>query len=289
MKPVRLSFRAIVVSMAAILMVCLQACNPDDPVIEDDIATATPVQRAFFSAWLADCTSDTLLWDSVDLITLGYHHIEGAIQNEDIKNFYGNFGTKPAWGPAVKSNTGYMDYVLTDNLMYVLKSTDGNAITYSIGVSGTNMISYFGWFTEDFEVQDHKAWDASDSTKGAIAEGSHIGLNILLNMQDSVTGNGIVDFLSTKVSDAGTDSTVSIIVSGHSLGGALAPLLALKLRENKSLSAANIQTYAFAGPTPGNVKFATYMVKTLGADNYHAHNNKLDLVPHVWEVDSIDK
>lgn len=266
------------------------------PVIEKP--PASPEQLAFYTAWMADCTADTLIQNdtlSVGLSTLlglGKAKLEGALNNSALQKFYGDLGTTPAWGPAISaalttvpifSKTG----TVTDNLMYVTMSTFGPTTTYNIGIAGTNRVSPFGWFTEDFKVQNHVNWDNNDASKGAIAEGSKIGLDILLGL--SHDGQSILDFITSAAASASADSPVEINVAGHSLGGALAPLLALYLKERITNENCGVSSWAYAGPTPGNAEFADYMVSTLGNDNYHAFINSRDVVPHAWQLDSLDR
>src|SRR5262249_32585727 len=81
-----------------------------------------------------------------------------------------------------------------------------------------------------------------------------------------------------------------VTVTGHSLGGALSPALALFLSDIQgtwNLSAGTeIASLASAGPTPGNGDFAVYFNSQLG----HAttrYRNILDVVPHVWHTADI--
>jgi hypothetical protein len=80
---------------------------------------------------------------------------------------------------------------------------------------------------------------------------------------------------------------VDVTVSGHSLGGALSPTLALWLTDTRQdwdpRSLANISVYAYAGPSPGNAEFARYVHKRLGK-RLNRIFNPLDVVTHAWKV-----
>lgn len=86
------------------------------------------------------------------------------------------------------------------------------------------------------------------------------------------------------------------ITTGHSLGGALAPSLALALGLAGHISIDDTLTYPAAGPSPGNIEFADLFVQTFpcrklaGAASYQGWNlnlvNTLDVVPHAWSSDS---
>ncbi|KAJ7152429.1 Alpha/Beta hydrolase protein, partial [Mycena filopes] len=59
--------------------------------------------------------------------------------------------------------------------------------------------------------------------------------------------------------------TYTVVVTGHSLGGAYASLAAVALEAR--LSASIIKLYTFGQPRVGNEKFADYVQRTLGVDN----------------------
>jgi len=84
-----------------------------------------------------------------------------------------------------------------------------------------------------------------------------------------------------------TGDPIAITVSGHSLGGALSPTLALWLLDTQSEwdphGRATIDVYAYAGPTPGNARFATYIDDRFG-ERLHRIANPMDVVPHAWNV-----
>jgi len=93
-------------------------------------------------------------------------------------------------------------------------------------------------------------------------------------------------------------AALDVTVTGHSKGGALAPVVALWLKE--LLAAANpsdrwdgghgarVSCYAFAGPTPGNGAFAARIEQALGADYHHLRNTK-DVVTHAWQADELEE
>jgi hypothetical protein len=108
-------------------------------------------------------------------------------------------------------------------------------------------------------------------------------------------GQGLLGFLESEARRAEAQGVgpLEVFVTGHSKGGALAPLAAQWLCEtrrtsrggwNRELDAA-IHCYAFAGPTPGNLAFARLYDRTLGPRG-HRISNRNDLVPHAWAVPS---
>ncbi len=71
-------------------------------------------------------------------------------------------------------------------------------------------------------------------------------------------------------------------VAGHSLGGTLAPVIALWLSERSASIAVTV--YAFAGMTPGNGQFARLCGPgTRLANRVFRYNNTLDTVPYGWD------
>jgi hypothetical protein len=81
----------------------------------------------------------------------------------------------------------------------------------------------------------------------------------------------------------------TVAVTGHSKGGALALATALWLHENWAPTrGGEIECFSFAGPTAGNAAFARRYEAALGK---HTHRivNPLDLVPHAWARDDLER
>jgi len=88
---------------------------------------------------------------------------------------------------------------------------------------------------------------------------------------------------------AGATAPANIYVIGHSRSGALAPPFAQWLADIASqwdaAGKAKLHVYTFAGPTPGNDKFAARF-QSSGIDTYRFANT-YDVVPHVWQPDEM--
>src|SRR5262249_50213369 len=107
-------------------------------------------------------------------------------------------------------------------------------------------------------------------------------------------GVDLLTFLRT-LSDERRDG-LEVTVAGHGKGGALAPTVALWLREAHDSSdpgerwdeqrQSQIRCHAFAGPSPGNSAFAARIDARLGEDHHHLRNMN-DLVTHAWQVDEL--
>ena len=95
----------------------------------------------------------------------------------------------------------------------------------------------------------------------------------------------LVDFLRERARKEA--DPLDIVVTGHSKGGALAPTLALWLRETRahwdSKDRARIGFHAFAGPTPGDGAFARRVAKELNGPCRRVVNSN-DVVPHAWAL-----
>ncbi len=108
-------------------------------------------------------------------------------------------------------------------------------------------------------------------------------------------GEGILHFLrqEARAAEESGGDPLDVFVTGHSKGGALAPVVAQWLSDerrtrsggwNRALDA-RVHCYAYAGPTPGNRAFARLVDRTLGTRG-HRFSNRHDLVPHAWAVPS---
>src|SRR5581483_2631925 len=81
-------------------------------------------------------------------------------------------------------------------------------------------------------------------------------------------------------------AVASLMVTGHSLGGGLAPVLAAWLAWRFG-DASRLKVYTFAAPSPGNAAFAAYFNRlfrdpTGKTSTAYRIYNTLDLVPNAW-------
>jgi hypothetical protein len=97
-------------------------------------------------------------------------------------------------------------------------------------------------------------------------------------------GQNLLEFLEGVIANSG-GAPPSIIFTGHSLGGALSPTLALAVsdqaREWVNGNSVMISVEPSAGATPGNQDFSEYYGEQLGASTTRLWNN-IDVVPHAW-------
>src|SRR5262249_460381 len=120
-----------------------------------------------------------------------------------------------------------------------------------------------------FDLMNWPPGTAPGPTGPRISESTSIGLQVLLGMEGS-TANGpqsLLAFLKSQATNA-----INVCVTGHSLGGCLAPTLALYLKEQRAAwdvsGESNVSTISFAGPTAGNSAFAAYSDSQFGGGPY---------------------
>jgi len=214
----------------------------------------------------------------------------------------------PVWGPVVYSNDPGANTVIADNTMILFNSPSQNL--FVLAIAGTNIDSMYDWFKEDFSVNTRVSWRTVVGNQvnipildslAAISGGTNTGLQILLGLQDS-NKNTMISALQTAAGKLTTKATLA--VAGHSLGGALAPTMALYLHDmqqtsgnwNSSGNIAAIQAWPTAGPTPGNGSWATYYQYVINKEtgssygaplSYTSKYNTLDVIPQAWQSSTL--
>lgn len=156
------------------------------------------------------------------------------------------------------------------NTMFVARQKS-NRSTFFISVAGTDSKSFFDTL-EDFRVHELRTWPhAKENSRRAqpplISLGFHKGLEVLEHMRSKeLQGQKrtLDEFFAGVVRDVVTeaDGRITIITGGHSQGGSLSPLVALWLIDIQDSwdprGLADISSWPFAGPSPGNQVFADY-------------------------------
>jgi len=189
-----------------------------------------------------------------------------------------------AWGPAVFQAPRSS---VADNVMYVAKN-NATPPQYVVAIAGTSYHSVWDVLIEDFLVSVQTPWiygNPPAASTPRISAGTFIGLGILQVLMPGAPMPGANQTLTTFLSGV-TSQAIELIATGHSLGGALSPALALWLSDTRSLwdpaGRATISCEPTAGPTAGNGDFAAYYGTSLGPRTTRLHNS-LDIVPHAWQ------
>lgn len=283
--------------------------------------TYNALQTTFAINWLSNLVSNQKntvpnLQSEAQERILKLLGLQASAPNVDGSPLIGNWNLE--WGPVVysHSNVDGTQKVVADNTMFMVNnrksSTAPYGDTFIIAIAGTNPISSYGWITEDFTVNETVDWHSvspTNNTDAKISKGTSIGLQILLNdMKSSMNAGpeiGIVDKLREITSNIATQplpARTKIIVTGHSLGGALSAALAQLLYDAQNTTAVsnpvipswdpnylfNVCAMPTAGATPGNIEFARYYDTCLGVNTIRIWNH-IDVVPHGWQKSMLDE
>lgn len=160
------------------------------------------------------------------------------------------------------------------NLLYVAHSPAAGA--YAVAIRGTvptpgpaQLLNVY----QDLHVAQAVPWTHGDAPGATIARGTADGLRALLTCASG--GLTLEAFLERAAADS---PGASVVVTGHSLGGCLASVLAPYLRHR--LPGVRVRPITFAAPTAGNAAFAAHVDALFpGAPRYY---NRLDAVPMAW-------
>jgi len=209
--------------------------------------------------------------------------IDSILGNGQVIALIGNWTR--VWGPQVVAAEGK-----ALNTMFIALSADTGQ--YVVSIAGTDSRSLLDWFLEDFFVATKVDWPYvgdGPTPHPMTSMGTSIGLNALLGMADTdpVTGMHIHarDYLQNVAAK-------NVMVTGHSLGGALSPAFALYLNDTLSQwstgAAPVISCLAAAGATPGDQAFSDHYGQQLGATTTRVWNAN-DVVPHGFEQDMLNQ
>ena len=173
------------------------------------------------------------------------------------------------WGPALNADRS--------NLLYAAQNRQTGELAVSI--RGSDFSFWLNWI-EDLAVLRVVPYNEFVPTAGntaQIAFGTAVGLRQILRAQD---GTESLETFLMAVPDG-----TPILITGHSLGGCLASVLAPCVADWRG-STSSLAVYTIAAPSPGNADFAAYY-NTLFTDR-SGHStafrffNSLDVVPNAW-------
>jgi len=218
-----------------------------------------------------------------------YGKIHGAVHSSSVTPYFGTY--QLAWFPSVavdyigRHNVVEKAYVVK-NLIYCLKAVGpNNTAQYLVGIAGTDELSPDDWMNEDFTVQPLQDWL---NGKGKVSKGSKEGFDIINSLtSQTMTGETNISLVDYIAKDSRKHNSSIVSVAGHSLGGALTQVYASNLKN--VLPKLTVEAWVYAGPSAGDEKFASQLTSDIGANNYHAFNNKFDMIPHAWEIPALEE
>ena len=218
------------------------------------------------------------------------------------------------WGPALYA----FDLVEKKqaNLTFVAQSTS-TPTSYVVATRGTVGEDLLEWLDEDILVS-LVSWPTprAETSSPKISRATADALKIVLKTTPPTPKNtakgyrplpgagiSLADFLAERTNNG----SVEICFTGHSLGGAIAPGLALWFRQAQGEiqipqndifspmptwdvdSCATISCISFAGATPGDTVLHDYFAKLMG-NNYERIYNTYDIVPYAFaSLDALSK
>ncbi|KAJ1333152.1 Lipase (class 3) [Microdochium nivale] len=213
-------------------------------------------------------------------------------------------GWQKSWGPRVYKQKAWLPGA-AENVWFAAVSESQSTVV--VAVSGTAPVSIQDWL-DDMDVEkvvNFDAWVAQwptgikapvvdkhpDSTKAAYcARGTAMGVYNILNNVEHTTKTHVWDYLK------GLGAGYTVIFTGHSMGGAITPTLALGLSIANMSGSDQTYTMPSAGPTSGNALFVDRYKQIYPATSvpgsttgYQVLNldlfNTDDVVPQAWSLD----
>lgn len=185
------------------------------------------------------------------------------------------------WGPAeLKGSLGLVSY----SKMFVANNSATGE--YFVVIQGTNPFSVEAWTKEDFDVGSSQPFGNLPGSipnvppTALISQGTFNGMSDLISLVDPSTGQSIVTYFKSL-------QPKFIYVTGHSLGGTLAPTMFAYLNETLSggSNLPSMAMWSFAGLTPGGRGFNTYFNSLAGINDQSflwRIQNSLDVAPLLW-------
>lgn len=290
-----------------------------------------PWQTTFYLSMLSNSVSDTLIVTSEQtdaqniLAAMLTQKVNAAFADSDVMSLIGGDWVL-TWGPGVYATAkkATPDNFLSANAAFVCYSPSLGR--YVLAIAATDPLSTSDWVAEDLVLVPGWSWDSAltnwnswtnptakplgSSTTPTLTSATYNGVGNVLALQGIVASTQATSSLLTYLaSTLALKTTEYLTVTGHSLGGALSPTLAMALVVGTKstpkltpLPIAQVGVYATAGATPGNQLLAQQFASnfpspppttsnfpqppTTGAQPWQVWNadvvNQFDIVPAAW-------
>lgn len=244
------------------------------------------LQQQTFCMSMLTCLSFNLTGLTAASVTSKFRtRLTSVLEREDAQALLGKWNL--IWGPVVYADS-FVGTKTTVNSLFIV-SPEEHPEQAIIAIAGTSGTSLIGWMVEDFNVKEKVPWPYGEtSLNPQISKGIAFGLSKLLALTyDDGKGGGARtarDFL------AANPSLTQLMVTGHSLGGALGAAFSLYLENTRPEwnrdGAAAISCLATAGQTPGDKDFSQFYGELLGANTVRAWH-AFDIVPHAFQQEML--
>lgn len=196
------------------------------------------------------------------------------------------------WGPLVIADT--VNQQTLENCVYVAQNV-ASPSNYVVAIAGTQFTSVIDKLLEDGNVELEQFPNENWIT---VTGGTVTGVKILLENTDKDSGLTLTEYLASLVN---TGNSINLMVTGHSLGGALSTAMAYVLQTAQTQTGtftktdgsgsfsfgswdphqrASLQLLATASPAVGGTDFQSQIQDAFGAASVVW--NQYDLVPHAW-------
>lgn len=244
-----------------------------------------------YLAYLGEGTSGSAYHRAV----MAYRFIEQGIRMTDVLKNGENPDWKIVWGPIIEISE--LDY--QENFMYVAQQIS-NPKNFQVAIRGTNFKSVISWFN-DISVLELVDWKGPEGyTHGAISDGNNTIFDVLHTYKPPAPDAGgtplpgsdstIAEFLTHRALKPG----INVTFTGHSLGGGAAPVLGLWFAQSQGIQGwwdpnrhATVNITSFAGPTPGDEKFAKFINHVVTDGRFVRYIDHYDLVPRGWNYSQL--
>lgn len=258
-----------------LITLCFSACSSDSPVSTQKAPTS------FYEGY-----NDNESQVAMTLASLAYVNENNTAYIKDSlivqlanQNYATGGNWKLEWGPALTPDKA--------NMLYIVKDTLKTPDMYAIAIRGTDWC-FLTNIEEDALVFSMVPYTYSGNLNDSISEGASLGLSKMLGLFDPFTRKSFNSYI------AGIQKPITgkhdLLITGHSLGGALATVLTSWVLDVGLGNVFNVKSYTFAAPTVGNVGYVQHfnsIVNSSGAESHRVVNPR-DIIPRFMsEIDTI--